>query len=44
MKKLKLNPMRNPYYNHPLMSKSHSHDKSKKSERRKDKMNLRKEY
>jgi len=36
MKKVK--QFRNPFYNHPLMSKSHSHDKSKKGERRKQKM------
>jgi hypothetical protein len=41
MKKLK--EFRNPFYNHPLMTKSHSHDKSKKSLRNKDKVNLKKD-
>jgi len=46
MKRLKLNPMknpRNPYYNHPLMSKSHAHVKSEKAKRRKNKVNLKKD-
>jgi len=34
----KVNKFRNPLYNHPLMSKSHSHGKTKKAERRKQKV------
>jgi len=33
-----LSPPRNPLFNHPLMKKSHVHDKSKKAKRRADKV------
>lgn len=39
-----VSPPRNPLFNHPLMKKSHVHDKSYKSKRRADKVNFNKDW
>lgn len=40
----KLTAPRNPFFNHPLMSKSHQHDKAYKSVRSSAKVKLRSSY
>ena len=42
--KVGVSPQRNPLFNHPLMKKSHVHDKSNKSKRRADKVNFHKDW
>ncbi len=37
---LKVSAPRNPLFNHPLMKKSHVHDKSNKARRRNEKVKL----
>lgn len=43
-KNMKLQKQRNPLFNHPLMSKSHCHEKSKKARRRAEKIALKREW
>ena len=38
-----VSPPRNPLFNHPMMKKSHVHDKSYKAKRRTDKVRMAKE-
>lgn len=42
--KVKVSPPRNPLFNHPLMKKSHVHDKSYKAKRRAEKVNFNKDW
>lgn len=42
--KAALSPPRNPLFNHPLMNKSHVHDKTYKAKRRAEKVNLNKDW
>ena len=41
---VKLSPPRNPLFNHPLMKKSHVHDKSTKAKRRNEKVKLARDW
>ncbi len=41
---IKLSPPRNPLFNHPLMKKSHVHDKSTKAKRRNEKVKLARDW
>ncbi len=41
---VKLSPPRNPLFNHPLMKKSHIHDKSNKAKRRNEKVKLARDW
>ena len=41
---IKLSPPRNPLFNHPLMRKSHVHDKSNKAKRRNEKVKLARDW
>ncbi len=41
---LKQAPPRNPLFNHPLMKKSHVHDKSNKAKRRNEKVKLARDW
>lgn len=42
--KAEVSPPRNPLFNHPLMKKSHVHDKSQKAKRRADKVRFNKDW
>ena len=41
--KKEISPPRNPLFNHPMMKKSHVHDKSYKAKRRADKVRMARE-
>ena len=41
--KKQISPPRNPLFNHPMMKKSHVHDKSYKAKRRADKVRMARE-
>lgn len=43
VKKKEISPPRNPLFNHPMMKKSHVHDKSYKAKRRADKVRMARE-